>query len=228
MQESSLHATLKILLSKPGDQIEAPVDGFVIDIMHDDQLIEIQTGNFAALKYKLPTLLDKFPIFLVYPIPVEKWILRELDPEGTSAKKRKSPKHGRVEQLFNEIVRIPHLVMHQNFSLLVLMTKELEIWQNDGKGSWRRNGWSIKDRILLDIVQRYEFRSPKDYLSLLPGNLPARFTCLQIAGMLSIPHNLARRMVYSLRMMEIIERVGKRGRAFVYQIISDQLLEPSR
>jgi hypothetical protein len=32
------------------DRFEVPVDGFVIDIVRDDLLIEIQTRNFSSLK----------------------------------------------------------------------------------------------------------------------------------------------------------------------------------
>lgn len=220
MQESSLHAALKVQLSKPGDQIEIPVDGFVIDIRHGEQLIEIQTGNFSALKSKLLALLEKYPVCVVHPIPSEKWIIREFDQDATSIKKRKSPKHGRVEQLFYEIVRFPHLAAHPNFSLMILLTKEEEIRNNDGRGSWRRKGWSIKDRRLLEIVKCYLFQSPNDYLCLLPENLQTPFTTRQLASRLSITYNLATKMVYCLRKMKLIERDGKIDRSFIFRIIS--------
>ncbi len=49
LNEKPLHAALKEYYAKPDDQFEVSVDGFVIDIVQGDLLIEIQTGNFASI-----------------------------------------------------------------------------------------------------------------------------------------------------------------------------------
>ncbi len=222
MKESSLHAALKERLSQPDDQLESLVDGYIIDIVHNDHLIEIQTGNFSSLKTKLPALLENHPTCLVYPIPMEKWIVRLPDQDKSLELRRKSPKRGRLEHLFVEMVRIPHLPIHPNFSLVVLMTQEEEIWKNDGKGSWRRRGWSIKDRRLLDILECYVFNSLKDYLSLVPEDLPSTFTIHQLSARLKVPYNLASKMVYCLRKMGLIDKFAKQGRSTLYTLSTDQ------
>ena len=51
--EGSLHASLKEYYARPGDMVEASVDGYVIDVVQEDRLVEIQTANFGALKGKL-------------------------------------------------------------------------------------------------------------------------------------------------------------------------------
>jgi hypothetical protein len=56
LNEKPLHAALKQWYAQPGDGLEVTVDGFVIDIVRGHQLIEIQTGHFAAIKKKLSTL----------------------------------------------------------------------------------------------------------------------------------------------------------------------------
>jgi hypothetical protein len=38
-------ASLKKWYAQPGDRFEVPVDGFVIDIVRDDLLLDIQTGG---------------------------------------------------------------------------------------------------------------------------------------------------------------------------------------
>ena len=53
LNENPLHAALKAWYARPGDRIEVPVDGFIVDIVRDDLLVEIQTGNFSAVKEKL-------------------------------------------------------------------------------------------------------------------------------------------------------------------------------
>src|SRR4026209_2429372 len=99
LNEKPLHASLKRWYARPGDRFEVPVDGFVIDIVRDDLLIEIQTRNFSSIKVKLNKLARSHQIRLIYPIVQEKWIVR-------GATRRKSPKRGRLEDLFWELVSI--------------------------------------------------------------------------------------------------------------------------
>src|SRR3970040_1355318 len=53
LRETSLHAALKTWYARPGDELEASVEGYQIDLRRGAQLIEIQTRNFAALKRQL-------------------------------------------------------------------------------------------------------------------------------------------------------------------------------
>jgi hypothetical protein len=218
LAEQSLHAALKDWYTQPGDRLEVRVSGYVIDIVRGDLLIEIQTGNFSALKRKLGKLVEGHPVRLVHPIPRERWIVR-LSADGRSAvSRRKSPKRGRVEDLFVELVRLPILVAHPNFSVEVLLIQEEVILYNDGKGSWRRKGWSIHDRRLLDVVDRAVFESPPDFVPLLPSTLPDPFTTRDLAGALGARRSLAQKMAYCLRKMDVIRVVDRRGNALVYSL----------
>ncbi len=75
MQETTLHADLKEIYRLEGGQTETWVDGYLIDVVKPDLLIEIQTRNLGALKKKLEDLLDNYPIRLVHPIAKEKFIV---------------------------------------------------------------------------------------------------------------------------------------------------------
>jgi len=68
INEKPLHTSLKQWYARPGDRFEVPVDGFVIDIVRDDLLIEIQTRNFAAINSKLCKLTRSYEVRLVYPV----------------------------------------------------------------------------------------------------------------------------------------------------------------
>jgi hypothetical protein len=216
LTETSLHAALKKWYSLPGDEIELKVEGYYIDIVRDDLLIEIQTRNFSAIKKKLLNLTRNHTLHLVHPIAAEKWILRQHVDENIPVERRKSPKRGRIEHLFYEMVRFPGLISNANFSLEILMTREEEIRVQDGKGSWRRQGWSISDRKLIEVISQRVFSSPEDFSALLPAELPEIFTSRQLATSLKIPANLASKMIYCLRSMEIIHHSGQRGRANLY------------
>ena len=89
LNEKPLHASLKEWYAQPGDQFEVPVDGFVIDIVRDDLLLEIQTGNFASIKSKLGELVRAHQIRLIYPIAQEKWIVKQAkDNSGEVTRQR--------------------------------------------------------------------------------------------------------------------------------------------
>jgi len=215
LAETSLHSELKRQLAQPGDSLEVPYDGFFIDIVRDDLLIEIQTRSFSRLRGKLARLLTQNRVHLIHPIPLKKYIIRAGGDPGEQ-KKRRSPKHGRLEHLFNEMVYIPDLISHPSFSMEILLTTEEEYWENTGAGSWRRKGWQITDRRLLSIQETRLFASKEDYMALLPPGLPQPFTTADLAAQAGIPRRLAQKMAYCLKVNEMIRLDGKRGRANNY------------
>jgi hypothetical protein len=218
LQETSLHADLKDWYAQTNDRLEVPVDGFVVDIVRRDLLIEIQTRNFSALKTKLNALIQRHPTRLVFPIAQDKWIIR-IDSDGkTQIGRRKSPKRGRVEHIFLELVRFPELIANRNFSLEVLLVQEEEIRLNDGQGSWRRKGWSIQDRRLIKVLDQVVFESPGEFARLLPSSMPQPFTTLDLARALHQPRYLAQKMAYCLREMGAIRQVGRQGNTLLYEV----------
>jgi hypothetical protein len=215
LNEKPLHASLKRWYAQPGDRFEVPMDGFVIDIVRGDLLVEIQTGSVSSAKSKLTALAQSRPVRLVYPIAQEKWIVKPAGgPRGTVTR-RKSPRRGRVEDLFREMVGCPHLLRNGNFSLEVILIREEEARWYNPKGSWRRRGWATEERRLLEVVHRRLFERPGDWRALLPEGLTS-FTARDLADELKIANGLAQRMVYLLRHGGIIDLTGRRGRANQY------------
>jgi hypothetical protein len=214
----SLHAALKTWYMQPGDEIEMRVDGYVVDIVRGDLLIEIQTRHFSALKHKLSNLMTHHRVRLVHPIPRQKWIQRVSNNGHKQISRRKSPKRGRVEHLFSELVSFPKLAANTNLSIEVLLTQEEEIWKNDGKGSWRRKRWSIHDRRLLNVLESVILSSISNYQNLLPSSLPQEFTAADLKEALRLNYRLAGKMAFCLREMGAIKQIGKKGNAFLYII----------
>lgn len=90
LNEKPLHASLKNWYKKPGDLAEVSVDGFIIDLVRSHELIEIQTINFASIKRKMVKLLKNHRVRLVYPIAIEKWIVKPSDSNDRGYNRRKS------------------------------------------------------------------------------------------------------------------------------------------
>ena len=219
LNEKALHASLKQWYARPGDRLEVPVDGFVIDIVRDDLLIEIQTCNFASIKSKLTNLARSHRVRLIYPIVQEKWIVRSATPNGKGAIRRKSPKRGRIEDLFGELVSIPQLLLNPNFSLEVLLIRGEEVRRyNEAKRRVRR-GWLIEGRRLLEVLDQRSFGHSADWLRFLPDGLEL-FTTSDLATRMNTRRELAQKIAYCLREARMIELIGKRGRANLYRIPS--------
>jgi hypothetical protein len=216
MTEYSLHQEIKNYYAIPGDQFEVPLNNYIIDILRGKMAIEIQTKNFSAIKDKLKTLTKTHQVRLVYPLP-ERRIITCTAKDNTELYKRKSPRKGVLLDVFRELVMIPEIIGSNNFSLEVLFVDEEEVRCADGKGSWRRRGVSIKERRLLGVNSRVLFENKNDFLKLLPSSLNCEFTNSELAEKARIPVRVARQITYCYRKSGMLNVVGKRGRAFVFQ-----------
>ena len=216
LNEKPLHASLKQWYARPGDQFEVPVDGFVIDIVRGSLLIEIQTRNLAAINSKLNRLTRRHHVRLIYPIVKEKWIVRNSEANV----RRKSPKRGRLEDLFWELVSIPQLLSNPNFSLEVLMIREEELRRNDRR---RRKGWVLEGRRLLEVLDQHLFTTAQDWLAFVPTGLQS-FTSVELATSTGANRELAQKLAYCLRHGRMIELIGRRGRANLYRVAGKQSL----
>jgi hypothetical protein len=192
------------------------VDGYLVDLVRGDLLIEIQTANFTTIRRKLRALLADHRVRLVYPIPRDKWIVRLKGDGPAVLGRRRSPKHGAVEDVFVELVRLPDLVAHPGFSLEVLLTQEDEVRRHEPNRAWRRKGWVIVERRLLDVLERRLFAVPAQMAALIPPEVKEPFTTSDLAEAVGRPRWFAQKMAYCLRTMEAIEPVGKSGNAILY------------
>ena len=215
LNEKPLHAALKEWVAKEGATFEVPVDGYFIDVVQGELLIEIQTGNFASIKSKLTKLTQAHRVRLIYPIASEKWIVKLPQDKNGEIIRRKSPKRGRVAELFWEMVSFPHLMANPNFSVSVVMTREEEVRRYKPHLNWRRRGWGVVERRLLEVVAETRFETPADWRALIPKELE-NFTTSDLAKELEISPKLAQKMAYCLRKAGSVDLVGKRGRANRY------------
>lgn len=223
MTEYSLHSEIKRWYKGSGDELEVKVDDFIIDVLRDNLLIEIQTGNFSAIKNKLTKLLqNNNQVRLVYPIAKLKWIVH-ISGSGELVRRRKSPKKGKVTDLFYELVHAPRLIKDRNFSLEVLLIEEEEVRCNDGRGSWRRRGASVKDRKLMKVFDRIVFENQQDFLKFLPEELDGHFTNKVLAQKLEITVRLAQKITYCLKRMGAISVAGKRRNELLFQVSQNKL-----
>jgi hypothetical protein len=216
--EKPLHASLKRWCSEPGDRFEVPVDGFVIDIVRDALLIEIQTKSFSSMKRKLHALLDAgHRVRLVHPIGLEKMIVK-VDGEGLEISRRRSPVRGRPTDLFRELVSFPTLIDHPGCEIEVVLVREEEIRYHDPDRAWRRKGWVIAERRLVEVVDSARYSDAASLLTLLPEDLGEVFTTAELARTAGCNRRVAQQMAYCLREAGQIVKAGKQGNAVEYRV----------
>lgn len=217
LNEKPLHAALKEWYRRPGDQVEAPIEGFVVDLVRDGLLIEIQTRGFSSMRRKYDRLLDSHPMLLVHPVAAHKWIVK-LDGDGREVSRRRSPKRGIAADVCEELVSFPSLLSHPNFALEIALVEEEEVRRPDAKKGWRRGGFVIEERRLIDVLETLELGSPRGLLSLLPDGLPDPFTTADLARGLGRSRHLAQEVAYCLRVSGAVEAIGRDKRGILYQL----------
>ena len=220
LAEGPLHAAVKQWLARPGDRLEVPVGRFVIDLVRaDGELVEIQTGGFGPLGPKLDALLDGHRMRIVHPVPAERRIVR-VDADGVVLSERRSPKSASVLEVFDRLVAFPSLVGHPHLVIEVLLCREDHV---RGPAPVRSTGnrRRTKDpgtRHLDAVLAGHEVRRPEDALALLGTDLPeVPFSTRDLATLLGAPVVLTQRVVYCLRLMELVEPAGRDGRTPLYR-----------
>ncbi len=216
LREGPLHAALKRWVAEPGDRFEQPIGGFVVDVVQGDTLVEIQTGGFSAMGRKLDVLLDSNDVRIVHPIPVDTTIIK-VDEHGEILSRRRSPRHGTIIDIFAELVSFPNLLDHPNLTVEVVLTREDQVRTHDPTRAWRRKGWVIEERRLVEVVDHVVLATPVDLVALLPDGLAAEFTTADLARALGCQRRLAQQMAYCLRHLDLVGKVGTRDRAYLYR-----------
>lgn len=216
LREGVLHAQLKSWYRKPGDRLEVRVAGYVVDVVRGDLLIEIQTGGFAPLRRKLEALTREHPVRVVAPVALSRRIVR-LSEAGVVLSARRSPRHGRVEDVFSRLVSIPGLLCRPQLEIEVLLTEEDEYRVHRPGRAFRRHGWVVEGRSLSTVVDRIRIPRPESAAALLPDRLPEPFDTAELAEAAGIGRRLAQHMTYCLRAMGMLEIDGRRRGALLYR-----------
>lgn len=219
LSEKTVHAILKNYYEPDEDRQEIPIENYVADIYADGEIIEIQTGQFNRMRDKLNIFLPLYPVTIVYPIPREKYLIWIDEASGELSAPRKSPKHGNPYHAFPELYKIKMFLKSPNlrFKLALVDMEEYRLlngWSRD-----RKKGSVRFDRIPTQLVEEVSIDCVQDYLQFVPYELEEPFTTKEFAKTVHIPVKLAGIVLNLLYYVEAVERVGKKGNAYLYKAI---------
>lgn len=221
-KEKVLHKTLKYFLCENEDCHEVKIAKtskgvLYADIKIDQHIYEIQTRNFNSLREKLDEFLRMYQVTIVYPIPYRKQIYK-ID-KGVLQSPKKSPKKGRPLEVCYELYKIKSYLNHPNLSFQLILLDVDEYRQVTEKKHYRSSGYERIVQIPKRIEQIIELSTKKDYSCLLMTySLPQPFTSSDFAKATHLTQKKAGIALHVFTYMHIVERIGKSGRSYLYQL----------
>ena len=215
--EKDIHKTLKYYIDKDKSHHEIRLGEFIVDVMNENGIFEIQTRAFERLVPKLEKLLGKNQVTVVYPIIKEKKLYWLDTEELESRPPHKVPRKGKLSDALPEISKLERFIGNENFVLRIYVITADEHRFLDGYGKDKKRRATKFSIYPTDILETYELKSAEDYRILMPENLPERFTAKEFSSALQMK---GRRAFFSLSFcmkMGFINRVGKQGNAYLYE-----------
>ncbi len=218
LSEKTVHAVLKHYYAPQEDMHEIPVNNYVADIYTGGEIIEIQTRNFDKLPKKLDAFLPLCIVTVVYPIPHKKWLAWIDEESGECTSKRKSPKTGNACDAFRELRKIKDYLKDPHLRIVLALLDMEEYRLLNGWSRDRKRGSTRYDRIPTELVEEIRIERIEDYMQFLPPSLPERFTAAEFAKEAHIRIERAQDVLYVLYFIGLLERIGKKGRSYLYKI----------
>lgn len=218
LSEKTMHAVLKHYYAPDEDMHEIPIENYVADIYTGAEIIEIQTRSMDRMRKKLEAFLPLYPVTIVYPIPREKWLYWIDEETGEVSQKRKSPKKGNPYQAFIELYKIRPFLGNPNLRLRLALIDMEEYRLLNGWSRDKKKGSERFDRIPTEFFEEVCIDCIRDYMQLIPFELPEQFTVKDFAKCAKIPGRLAGTVLLILHDLELVRRVGKSGNSYIYEV----------
>lgn len=228
--EKQMHSALKTFICPDGSKHEIKIQDsplyvpkseentknrkYVADILDGDTIYEIQTGGFSPLREKILWILENtsYRVVVIHPIAETKWVSK-IGDDGKISGRRKSPRHGRAQDIAGELYFFRSFLTNPRFSLMVLMI-EAEQYVKPQKRGRRLKKYEM---IPMSLLGAYLFKSREDYEYFLPDSLPDTFTVKDYSQHAKIYGMDAYSMVKTLCGLGFVEECGSIGRAQAYR-----------
>ena len=219
LSEKTIHAAIKYYVQPDKDKHEIKFRGGVADALSEDGVFEIQTKGFYRLSKKLEILLKSGTVTVVYPIVAQKK-LYITDFETGETTVRKSPLKGSVYDVFYELFGIRRFITSDNFRLRLITVNadERKTVRVRVSKKGRKTLRTLSSEIIpTELLGDETLNNKNDYLRFIPETLPDTFTSLDYARECSVPRSVAQATLSLLNDINVVERIGKKGNAYIYK-----------
>lgn len=217
LSEKSVHSVLKYYYAPDEKYHEIPVGTHVADACVDGEIYEIQTRTFYRMNDKLDEFLNTWDmdVTIVYPVSVENTVIW-IDPETgelSASKTTKTPK--KIYKIFRELYGIRDYLEHPKLRLVLACLKTEDYRLLDGYGKDKKKRATKTDLIPTEFAEELYFEKCSDIVSLIPENLPEKFTVKEFAKATALGPNDASVGLLLLYRLGVLKR-EKEKNAYIY------------
>lgn len=217
LKEKTLHSIMKLYYAPNEDFHEIPIEGYIADIFTGEEIIEVQNGNFYKMREKLKVFLKHYDVYIIYPVPKEKWLIWIDEETGQISKRHKSPAKGSGYSAFKELYRIKQLLTNERLHIRIPLINMEEYRMLNGWSADKKRGSTRYDRMPVSFEEQIVIDSVKDYVQFVPYELES-FTSLDLAKSVKIKRDLATLVLNILWDIGVVERIGKKGNSYLYKV----------
>ncbi len=212
-QERTLHQYLKYYFCTDPSFHEQKCNGYIVDILKNDKIIEIQTSSFNAMRKKLEKLLIDYSVTIVYPIIQEK-IIHNFDENGVFINSKKSPKKEHPLKIGKELYKISHLLNNENLHFICTILKINE-FRVPYINRYKQKRMTRINQIPIELIDNIYLNTPEDFQKLLPFD--TEFTSLEFKQKIKLSPREASSALLALRKMQVIEVTRIEGKKNIYK-----------
>lgn len=213
-KEKTLHRFLKNYICPDESKQEIPINNWIVDIFIENEIYEIQTRSFNALRRKLASLLSDYKTTIVYPFAKIKYITW-VNRDGTLSKPRKSPKSSHPLRSCLELYQIKLYLNHPNLKIKIFII-ELHEFRLRDKTNLKKG--SCIDQRLVNVFEIIDIACTDDYINLIPFESDNQFTTNDLIKKTKMSKKEGAASIQVLKAIKAINFIGKQGRSYLYQI----------
>lgn len=218
LSERRLHSVLKFYYDSDESHHEIKIGRFFADILCQNEIIEIQTGDLGRLRKKLDTFLSDRTVTLIHPLAKNTTVCR-IDPEtGECISRRKSPVHANIYSSIGQLYKIKPYLTNKNLAIRLVFISVEEYRTPNSSKRGRHKGSVRLERFPEAIHYEVELAQPDDYRIFLPKELPEYFTSKDLFSLTKCASSST--LLGILSTIGIVDRVGKKGNSFIYKVKS--------
>ncbi len=227
LAEKWLHQIVKRYLSEDPACHEIPVSSerrFVSDVRIGKNAYEVQTGAFAPMAKKIAYYLDStdLTVTVVHPIAKDRWISWVNGQTAEITPRKRSPKHGRAEDILAELYPLIPFLGHPRLKFRVLLLEVHDFKLLSDRAGRAKQDARRYERIPLSLLEEIPLDTPTDFARFLPVELRSPFTVKQFSQATKIKGRDAYSAVRALTALGLLSPTEPIGRSMAFQKVNQE------
>ena len=222
LSEKLLHKILKFYIEPDVSFHEIEFKKSIADVKNREGIAEIQTRAFERLVPKLERFLPDVQVLAVLPLVDTKYIIKIDRESGEFIGRRKSPSHACINRAACELYKIARFIGHPNFRVKIIFLNFDEYRYESADGKRRSRSQTLIECIPSEITSEIDLVCPEDYRIFIPKGLGERFLASEMQKIIGLDSRRTHNTLSLLLSLGLIRRVGKDGRAYIYEIVKGE------